>query len=193
MKKLAILFLFSLAFTGFVFAAHDPDADLVVTAKINPVFDVEATSDYAATELELLEAGAQDVKIGSLTVNTNNKYWKLKVTASDNGQLKAIDDTADGDPEYYIKYAVRLVANETVTNWTLGDVELNYGTVGDWGNVGLETAAYTARTTPGETDGLDVQIKYESASAAGANWVSSKSDGSELIYQSTVTILAYAP
>jgi len=193
MKKLAILVIFSLLVTGFAFAQHDPNDDLVVTAKITPVFDVVATSDYETAALELLEAGAQDVKIGSLTVDTNNKYWKLKVTATDNGQLKAIDDTADGDPEYYIKYAVRLVANETVTNWTSGGVELAYGTVGIWGTTGLETDMYTARTTPGQKDGLDVQIKYEGASDAGANWVSSKSDGDELIYQSTITILAYAP
>jgi hypothetical protein len=190
MKKLAVLVIFSLAFTGFVFAAHDPDDTLLVTAKINPVFDVVATADYAATNLVLDEAGATDVKVGSLTVNTNSKYWKLKVTASDNGKLKAVD----GDDTYYINYAVRLVANETVTNWTTGTVQLNYGTVGAWGTAGLETAAYTNRTTPSEEDGLDVQIKYESAADAGdANWVSSGKASAPLVYQSTVTILAYAP
>lgn len=190
MKKFAILGLLVLAFTGFAFASHDPDDTLVVKAKISAVFDVVVTDAlYGTTPLELLETGDTDKAVGSLTVNTNSRYWKLKVTATDNANLKA----TDGSDTYTIPFALKLRGNETGNNWADDAVVLDSTTYGDWGTAGVFSSVFNKRTTPGNTDGLDIEISYQDAATNGANWVAQKSsDGTDLVYEATVVITAMA-
>jgi len=188
MKKFAVLVLFALFITGLAFAQHDPDGTLSVKAKISPVFDVVVlTETYGSTPLDLNENGATEVPVGTVSINTNSRFWKIKLTATDNGNLKALDTDT-----YKIPFSVRLVGLTAGTNWLANAEVLAATAFGTWGETGVTTATFTKRTTPGDTDDLTVQIGYQDAATNGANWVAQKTDGTDLVYTATVTITALA-
>ncbi|MHB0896925.1 MAG: hypothetical protein ACYC1A_05175 [Spirochaetales bacterium] len=181
MKKFVLVGMFVLTAVGFAFASGTDTSNLAVSANITPILDVNATAGAAIT---LSTAGAADVSVGTVTVLTNNKNWKIEIATANDlapipGSLRGYKNEIASS--FYIPYKFKLVGDLYGVTTTLFDT-----TLGGSGWTSAEmTKTLSSRTTPGSTpDSFAATISY--AAEDGLNWFA------DHVYQDTITLTVTA-
>lgn len=181
MKKFSIVVLLAIIVGFSAFASGTDTSDLAVSANITPILDVNAIAGAAVT---LSTTGATDVSVGTVTVLTNNKNWKIEIASANSeatvpGSLRGYKNTVASN--FYIPYKFKLAGNLYGVSTTLFDTTL--GGAG-WTSAEM-TKTLSSRTTPGSTpDSFAATISY--AAEDGLNWFA------DHVYQDTITLTVTA-
>ena len=181
MKKFVLVGMFVLAAAGFAFATGTDSSTLAVSANITPILDVNAT---AGADVTLSTAGATDVSVGTVTVLTNTKNWKIEIATANTsalipGSLRGYKNSVASS--FYIPYKFKLEGDLYGVSTTLFDTTLGGG---GWTSAEM-TKTLSSRTTPGSTpDSFAATISY--GAEDGLNWFS------DHVYQDTITLTVTA-
>jgi hypothetical protein len=174
MKKFLIVLLLALATVGFVSAVDINTADdLGISATLQNKYVVSVVTE---TPIVLEVAGAGPVSVGTVNLYTNKKAWKLSITSTNEGKLKAVD----GATTYLIPYSFDLDGSIYGTAKTFfGVAATGYS---GWGATAV-VDTFSGRTTPSTGDTLTARIYYQ---AENGQWVA------DLTYTDTVHLVMAA-